>query len=197
MTTYADRIISELSVVTDGNPDFQVYISSLAQMFEEITSYARDTDNGQVGWSVALDLNRIPTTGLPWLAQFVGAQTIQGLSDADQRTWIRAATNQKRGTVQSMMTAAQLHLTGTKFVILRERSGSPWQLIVVTKTSETPTPSLTLADMMAVKPAGIILTHSVLSGNDYQLVFQNNATYAILFAKYTTYQGMLNDVPGT
>lgn len=198
MTTYAKNIIDELAIATDGNPAFQTYIAGLAQLFEQVTLYARDTDDEVVGWSLVLDINRIPGEGLPWLAQFVGVQTIEGLTDAQQRAWIHAAANQRRGTTSSMVQATQLHLTGNKSVTLRERvAGDAYALTIVVRTSETPNPAATLADAMAAKPAGIILTLSVLAGNDYQLIFQNNATYAILFGKYATYQGMLNDAPGT
>jgi hypothetical protein len=95
-----------------------------------------------------------------------------------------------------MTAAAQLHLTGTKTVFFRERYGGAYRLQVLTYLSQTPDSTLVLKELMAQKPAGIILTYTVLAGQDYQLLFTNNATYQIVYDKYPTYQGVLSDTPG-
>jgi hypothetical protein len=92
--------------------------------------------------------------------------------------------------------AAQLHLTGTKIVFFRERYGGAYRLQVLTYTVQTPNPTLVEKELMAQKPAGIILTYTVLAGQDYQLLYLNNATYQVVYDKYPTYQGVMSDTPG-
>src|SRR6266545_2761555 len=99
--------------------DLGIYIEALTRPLEEIDSLARDTTNGDPGWSIIVDLDRAPSSGLSWLAQFVGVVFKSGLTDAEQREWILAQAGQKRGTVNALIAATQLHLTGTKQVILR------------------------------------------------------------------------------
>jgi hypothetical protein len=53
------------------------------------------------------------------------------------------------------------------------------------------------AALRAQKPAGLIMLYNIISGNDYQLLVNNHALYSNVFADYATYQGVLNDAPGT
>jgi len=198
---FSEPIIDAMEVVMTD--DLTTYINSLAQMFEEVEDLARDAANGAVGWSSIVDLDRIPNKGLPYIAQFLGTGTVQGLTDDDQRARIRAETNLLRGTVSQMTLAAQLHLTGSKTVVFRERDPAAcatepaYGLTIITYTSETPDPSQTLADIIAQKPAGLVLRYVTATGQDYQSLFVNNTTYQVVFTKYTTYQGVVEDKPGT
>lgn len=176
--------------------DFGLYIDGLVQLVSEIETLIRDTDDGKPGWSSIVDLDRATTDGLSWLAQFVGVVARDGLSDSAQRSWIRAQAGQSRGTLQSIIAAAQLSLTGTKQVIVRERFGGAYNLTIITRTSETPNSAQTLADILTQKPAGIILTYTVLTGQDYQILFTNKATYQAVFTGYVTYEGVASDQAG-
>lgn len=185
-----------------------LYCNAIGEMFQEIEDYARDSvdANGRVipGWSSIVDVNRAPSAGLAWLAQLVGVTLDQRLSDADQRAQIRNVGGWDRGSLASIAGAPLPYLTGTKTVIIRERdpgacAAQPaYGLTVITKTSETPNSAAVLAALLAQKPAGLVLNYVVLAGNDYTLVYNGGATtYANIFSTYTTYQGLLNGVPGT
>lgn len=182
-------------VLTD---DLEIYIEAISEAFREVDDLVRDDLNSdKVGWSALLDLDRAPSYALPWLAQTVGATTIDGLSDVDQRIRIASRSNQVRGTRQSFIDAVKLHLTGTKTIIFRERTGGDaYALEVVTYNAETPDPVATLADILAQKPAGIVLTYNHLDGQDWQSVKDNYATWQDVKNHYATWQGVKSDITG-
>lgn len=168
------------------------FCGAIGAMFQPIDTLARDSEDGP-GWSAVMDLDRTPW--LPWLAQFVGVTVVPETTDAEQRERILGTAGFKRGTVASMRAAAALHLTGTKTVLFRERDGSAYRLEVVTYTDETPDPDATLADLMAQKPAGILLAYRHQVGNDYQAVVVHDDpgefTYAELTATFADYADLL------
>lgn len=51
--------------------------------------------------------------------------------------------------------------------------------------------------LRAQKPAGILLNYNVLAGADYDILLANNPLYSNVFANFLTYQGVINNVPGT
>lgn len=103
----------------------------------------------------------------------------------------------KRGHPSAMISAGQNTLIGAKRIVLRERfTGDAYKINVLTFTRETPDPAATLAALLSQKPASNILTHTVVDGQDYQLLLDNNASYAAVLTKYATYAGMLADIPG-
>lgn len=191
MSDVGDRIEEAMStVMTD---DFSVYVQALCECIREVDDLVRDSDAG-TGWSSILDLQRIPVEGLPWLAQWIGVAAITGLSEQQQRDRIAAHANWKRGSVGAIIASAQLHLTGNKTVILRERfGGSAWQLVIITNTSETPDAAQTLRDILEQKPAGIVLTYNVLDGQDFQQLLTDHPTFQNVFADYATFENVLED----
>lgn len=183
------------------------FITALGKMFQLVDDYGRDELVNGVwadGWSQLLDINRVPDAALPWLAQFVGATLNPSLSIADQKLQIQNVNSWQRGSVASIVAAAQSFLTDTKTVIVRERdaaasaSNPAYGLTIITKTAETPDSAKVLAALLAQKPAGIVLNYQVLAGQDYLTLYNAGATtYQTVFTTYTTYQGVLNAVPGT
>lgn len=207
MTTFAELLQGQLDPfladdAANGNA-LTVFLTALAQMYEEVQTWADDDNAGNVGWSILLDLNRCPTYALPWLGQFVGAQVDTSLSDADQRTQISNVQAWKRGSVAAFVNAAQMYLTGTKTVLLKERdpvasAAQPaYGLTIYTYTSETPNSSKVLAALNAVKPAGIILNYQTITGWNYEAADVGYATYDAMDAAFATYNGLLTDAPGT
>lgn len=157
---YADNVIEAMHpVMTD---DLAKFITASAQMFSEIDQLARDTPT-DIGWSVILDVDRIPAKGLPWLAQWVGVENIVGLDEPTQRALIKAQPNRRRGTKASIIAAAQENLIGTKTVILRERIGGAYRFEIITKTSETPVEEWDVVNLYA----GPALPTTIAAGNDY------------------------------
>lgn len=143
--TFKERVMSALAPVVQSSGDLDIYIGSLSDpTFQEVEDYASDGPADQPGWSVLVDLNRIPDKGLDWLGQFVGIQLDAGISAAQKRQQISQVSGWKRGSVAAIAGAPLPYLTGTKTVIIRERdaTASPTQpaygLTVITKASETP-----------------------------------------------------------
>ena len=93
--------------------DLRIFTQALAKMFEEVDTYVRDTDAGP-GWSMLLDVDRIPNKGLAWLAQFVGVTLNDQLDDATQRQRIRETDGFRRGSPDARRvssTAIRTHAT--------------------------------------------------------------------------------------
>jgi hypothetical protein len=182
----------------------QIYANALGLLLQEISDIVSDGPNGEPGWSILLDVNRAPLKGLPWLAQAVGVQLpaqAPGQSDAVYDPIARAAIvdlpSEKRGRPATMISEIKRTLTGEKNVILRERNGGAWKLTVVTFAGETPSSTDTLAAILRQKPGGITLTYNTVTGQDYEILFENRATYGVVNSTYLTYNGVLNNAPGT
>jgi hypothetical protein len=191
MSTFAERLFDELSAVESG-PDFELFCTAIGSMFQPIEDIAGDTDDGDIGYSILLDIDRAAPNAFGFLAQFVGMRLLPGLSDDDQRAWIRSLAGLARGRPASIEAAAAGTLIGSKMVLLRERDGSAWRFTVITRVSETPNPALTEQAVRAQKPGPDILIYETLSFADYQWVKDNVATYADLEVDYTTYDDLKN-----
>jgi hypothetical protein len=109
---------------------------------------------------------------LPWLATLVGARLDPAASEAEKRDTIRYATSGWRaGTRGAVLDAAKSALTGTKYAKLYTHTksdlglgliaGTMWDVTIVTRSSETPDPSVVLGAVLrkGVKPAGVVLWH--------------------------------------
>lgn len=109
---------------------------------------------------------------LPWLAQLVGAQLDPNASIAEQRDTIRYATSGWRaGTRGAVADAARSALTGTRYAKVYPHMtadanlglvpGTPWDVTVVTRATETPDVDAVLGAILrkGVKPAGVVLWH--------------------------------------
>lgn len=127
---------------------------------------------------------------LPWLAQMVGARLDPGASEEEKRDTIRFATSGWRaGTRAAIIDAARSALTGTKLASLYPHTkvtgggdleaGTPWDITIVTKTSETPDPDIVLGAILrkGVKPAGAVLWHKSY-GTDWATLESLRPTWA-------------------
>lgn len=148
------------------NQDYALttYLSSLGMEFEIIEDWARDSDDGKIGYSILVDANRVPGYAIPWLAQFVGVTITQGLSSDQQREQLLGLGNWKRGTVAALQAAPLPLLTGSQTVIIKERDTSPYHFQVMTYANETPDSTKVLAALMTQKPAALIMNYVVFSG---------------------------------
>lgn len=195
MSSVFDQIWPQFEPVQSD--DLETYAGGISEMFQTADDYASDGPNGEVGWSILLDLDRIPDENLDWLAQFIGVHFPSALSPDEKRDRIRNTDGWNRGTPDAIKAAPLPFLTGTKTVILRERFPDAYSFQVLTKVSETPDAAIVLAALIEQKPAGLILTYNTIAGNDYQQLLTNHPLYSNVFADYATYQGVLNDAPGT
>src|SRR5215471_3655682 len=146
--------------------DLTTYLTGLGdELFQEVQDWASDTDDGKPGYSVLLDATRVPDEAIAYLAQFVGVMITKGMSYANQRTQLVGLANWKRGTVAAIQAAPVPFLTGSQTVIVKERFNSdPYQLEVMTYANETVDQNKALAALISQKPAGLVLTYVVFSG---------------------------------
>jgi len=164
---------------------------------QSILSIVEDDDDGNPGWSSVMDVDRAPVEWLPWLAQFVGVRMVAGLDEAAMRLRIRSADGFDRGTPESIKAAARQFLIGpdgthdTATVDLIERHGSAYRLTVTVHEAEL-MPGVTADQIYAAvreqKPAGLILNPvSVVGGDDYLTLRDENASYTAVRSRYTDY----------
>lgn len=171
------------------------FCASIGVMFQDVDDVARDTAEGP-GWSAVVDLTRCPDAWLPWLAQFVGVTVPPGAPADEQRAWIARTDGFRRGTVDALRAATQLHLTDSRTVIFTERlEGDAYVLGVRTLTTETPDEAQTLADILAQKPGGIVLDYDTVAGPTYDVIRVAVATYDDLRAEFATYAEMRTTMP--
>lgn len=170
------------------------YCYAIGEMFSEVEVLAREDDDGNPPWSALMDVDRAPATALPWLAQLAGVELVKGLSDADTRAFIKAAQARNRGTRQSIIDAAKLFLTGTKYVDVVERDGSPYRLTLTTSVGETPDALKVERAVRKVKPAGIVLNYDLLDLS-YTALDTAYGTYADMDSAFVTYEDQTRNEP--
>ena len=167
--------------------------------FEQVAQLVEPGPNGEPPWSAILDVDRCPAFALPWLGQFVGVTVDTTLNEAGQRQQIRAETGMGRGRLAAIRAAGQRRLTGTKTVVIRERDASAcpsepaYGITVITFTGETPDPAGTEADIRAAKPAALVLQYLVDTGQDFETVRENFATFDDVRTAYTDFDHMRTD----
>jgi len=152
------------------------------------------------GWATLLDPARAPAAGLPYLAQYVGEHLPVGLAAADQREWIKDTPNQFRGTLMSIVRAAQRTLTGQRTVRIKPRAGvggadDPNRLIVNTFVSETPSSAAVYADLLTVVPVDIDLVYDALAGQTWGDVNTAYASWAAVNAAYASWEALRLTIP--
>jgi hypothetical protein len=186
----------------DANQGYALayFCDAIGRMIQPVDDLAGDTPAGP-GWSQAMDIDRAPADGLAWLAQFVGVSLLAGLSDTAQRDRIRSTDGMKRGSIGAFIGAARQHLTGAQSVIIRERDAAAcpsepaYGVTVITFTAETPDPAQTLADLLAQKPAGLVLNYQVEDGQDFQQLATDYVTFGDVRTAYSTFDLVRTDTP--
>jgi hypothetical protein len=171
----------ELQPVPAGGFPMKRWLSAFADQVGDVETvieridYAPpdDRDDPSQAVSELADASLADAAWLPWLAQILGVQRINNLSEAAQRAAIGSAVSGFRaGTKQAVGVAAQGALTGTKSVAVYDHAtlkpgdgGGEWDVLIVTRSSETPggAASVTQAVIDAeAKPAGVVLHHSAV-----------------------------------
>lgn len=172
MTTFADDLIAAFEPWTTA--DLQEYLEALAVPFDQVQLLAFDTDDPEVydGWTLIMDPNRAPAYALPWLAQFVGERLPPGLETSDEaaaRQRVIDHPNQRRGTVESIRSVAQRHLTGSKQVAIYERTPDEDTVTIQTLTAETGGNATLIFNELRAEavPADIVLVYGPVTGLTY------------------------------
>jgi hypothetical protein len=136
----AQRLYDELAPVSDTDAangwGLLTYVDALGQMFQHVADIVETDD--VMGWGALLDINQVPDEGLTWFAQFVGVDLNPAYTKAQQRQQIRDRQRWARGTPGAIQEVVKPFLTGTKTVVIVERSPDPWQFVVSSYATETP-----------------------------------------------------------
>jgi len=133
-----------LDPVVLGSTDLNHYVGGIGELFQEIEDYAANTET-DVGWSPLLDVDRIPTKGLDWLAQFVGVQLDHDATDDDLRQQIRGHDRWGRGTALSIIGEASHWVPEGSQLYMSERNSNPWHVTFI--MVDQPTTSQTYGDV--------------------------------------------------
>jgi hypothetical protein len=195
--TVAEEVYAELAPLTyndepSGWP-LLILIGGLARLLQEVADYARDSDSYD-GWQILMDVDNCPDKALPWLAQFKGVRIPLGTSPADARTAIHSAAGMQRGTPQALIDATKRWLTGAQQVNLFERFGNDaWRVQITVPQSQIQDQAGALAALNKVKPAGIVLTLSTVTGVDYGTLRDLHNDYADVKAQFATYAVVKTD----
>lgn len=186
----------------DAENDFALgtFLTAMLAGAQEIADLVRDDPvTGAVGWSALVNADRAPEWALPWLASLVGVTDAPWLADPERRLRIKATAGQHRGTVAAMQGAARQYLVGpdgtgeSATVYFSERHGSAYRLSVATLAAETPDADMVEAALLEQKPAGIVLTYTVLGAGDYNELAATHATYTEVDTDFTDYFDVLSD----
>lgn len=167
-------------------------VGAIGAMAQRLDDYADEGPDGELPWSILLDIDRVADADLEHLAQFVGVTIPPSLDAASKRLRIRETDGFKRGTVGAIMGAARQHLIGDKQVVLRERYNptspdvdSAYHLTVYTYTDETPDAAAVERALEAQKPAGLILHYESRTGQDWATLVATYSTWADVVAGFT------------
>jgi hypothetical protein len=187
-------------------PDLQDFLEAIGAMFAEMESYAFGNgteDEDELGWSILLDVDRVPVQALPdksplqYLAQFVGETVPVGISEAAARQWVRDRPNSRRGTVGSLVAIAQRHLTGSKLVAVRERDGDEDHLAMRTLSTQTADSAALLRALLRDgMPADIVLDYQVFVGATLGDLDAGFATLDDIEAAHATLSDVVNNLVG-
>lgn len=161
----------------DSTADFPLYrwlagicrIQNDVEVLQERVDYVAPSDGGTPGDTSDLtDPTTADVSWLSWLAQLVGVRLTSNLSEEEMREAVQfASSGWRAGSKASVADAAKSELTGTRYARVYDHSitepgdGGEWDVLIVTRASETPDPELVLAavERRGAKPAGVILHH--------------------------------------
>lgn len=154
----------------------------ISDLFDRIDVLPVEDGGDPDATSALTDPTAADAAWLPWLAQFVGVQLDESMTEAEQRDAVRYASSGLRaGTKTGVAAAAKTVLTGGKYAKVYDHAvpnaggtldpGSQWDVTIVTRTSETPDPALVLATVVAkgAKPVGDVLHHQPYSATWAQI----------------------------
>jgi hypothetical protein len=171
----------------------------LAPMLQALLAPLDDVDDlvtDPRGYASLFNLDDSPVPG--WLGQWVGVAYDPALTRAQQIAAVRSR-GQTRGTPAALLAAARATLTSSDgmdpVIDLIERDGSAYRVRVRTYAAETPDPAATLRALRAAKPAGLVLTHQVLAGQDFHEVAEYGASFGMLRDSGLTFEQLLRRLP--
>lgn len=166
----------DADVVQVGDYPLKRYMALTFDLVDELVTlldsidYVAPYEGGEPGdTSDLVDPDTAPFEWLEWLAQLVGVSLNPALDDAAARDAIRfAPAGWQTASKSSMAGAAQSVLIHDKYAKVYDHTvsledgiglGGRWDVLIVTRPSETPDPDAVLPAVLAqdAKPAGVKL----------------------------------------
>lgn len=144
------------------------FIEAIAGDLEWFAAVLEEGDNGEPPWHTAFDPDRAPEQILPWLAQFVGVEVTPAMTALETRGAIKTPNGFSVGTIDAIRAGIQRTLTGTKRVVIRQRTPDATSIYIRTLLSETPDPAAT-EKLIRKKliPWHLVLEYEAVSGVSY------------------------------
>jgi hypothetical protein len=164
--------------------------AAVARSVDEVADLSRDLPDGSPGWSQLFDVDGLPEHWLPWAGQLIGVDVPDHIDLTAKRLRIKGTAGFRRGSIGALKAAATQRLTGNRTVYIFERHGSPYAVTVSTFTSETPDPAGTLRDLNEQKPAGVILTHSLINGGDFNTLRDTHANFNAVTSAFASFDAL-------
>lgn len=163
VTSFGQVVAQDLQAWGGAGTDWQSWITAMGTMFQPVWSIVAnagspDEPGYMPGWSTLLSLSQCPTQFLPFLAMFVGASIPAGSTDQQARQIIAAEAAFNRGTVSSILTAANAYAIQPCQILERQRpngTADPYFFTLVVVPETVPNPSALTAAVNRVKPAGL------------------------------------------
>lgn len=170
----AGRVYQQLAPIARqdsqyGYP-FAHLVAALMGPIEQAALWTADNERG-TGYGDLLDLNTAPYEALPFLGLYNGIIIVDGTPDDEARRLIGEARGLHAGSLGDLISDVKTTLIGAQAVRVYPRVPGPWEVEVVTRTSETPDPTATqaAASNAARKPAGLKIA---VSQSDLPFVFE-------------------------
>jgi hypothetical protein len=185
----ADRVMAALGpgVADRGGPLLRALVEGLTEPLDDVDELV----SGEDGWSQAFDLDATDSPG--WLGQLAGVTPTAGTPE-QQRLAVQAR-GYSRGTVAAIKAAAKATLTGQQRITVTERADGAYRLEVTTYLPETPDKAATLAAILAVKPAGLVLSYDAPIGQTWRDLLNTGQTWGDLAATGKTWDQVEKELP--
>lgn len=204
MTTAAERawrLLAHLRRDPESDALLLGLVRALTSQVERASVVAHG-DEGLRPWQALTDPRVAPGWALPYAALWTGGRMPPrraGETDDEYVARARMAViyprGIRRGSAAIALEAARQHLTGDRRIEFRERwEDDPWRLLVVTYAAETPEPALVADAIREVLPAGIVLIHNVLDGQDWQSVL-DVGTWGDVRDEFATWGDVRSHIP--
>jgi hypothetical protein len=161
----ADEVLEQLAPLTRAFPDpagtLDAVVRALTGPAEVVATAARATET-RAAWSAVRDPDDCPPSWLDWLGQHAGEFFEPGVTEDQKRQQIRDTPHIHRGQIATLIAQVEPTLVGQRSVrVIPRAGGNPWNLTVLTRTSETPDPAASEAAARFRKAAGVKLTFLV------------------------------------
>lgn len=155
----AAEVYGQLEPIAEGDEGrgfpLRAICRALGSMFLQAEEVVR-AKLGKDAWRRPFDIDTCPGFLLPFLGQALGLRVDPGLSEEGQREQIRRGHRQ--ATVEAIKVAVEATLADEKRCRVIVRSGTAWQMTVVTQPGETPNAAATEAAGYLAAPYGVVLT---------------------------------------